>query len=111
MKAVGTHQPLPITADHSLVDVELPEPKATGRDLLVRVHAVSVNPVDVKIRASFKSEDGSPRVLGWDASGVVEAVGPDVTLFRPGDEVFLSAPVGALHVFDREGRRMEVAGA
>ncbi|TKC99208.1 zinc-binding alcohol dehydrogenase family protein [Polyangium fumosum] len=94
MKAVGTHQPLPITADHSLVDVELPEPKATGRDLLVRVHAVSVNPVDVKIRASFKSEDGSPRVLGWDASGVVEAVGPDVTLFRPGDEVFYAGAIG-----------------
>ncbi|MDC0744736.1 zinc-binding alcohol dehydrogenase family protein [Polyangium mundeleinium] len=94
MKAVGTHQPLPITADHALVDVELPEPKATGRDLLVRVHAVSVNPVDVKIRASFKSEDGNPRVLGWDASGVVEAVGPDVTLFRPGDEVFYAGAIG-----------------
>ncbi|MDC3959019.1 zinc-binding alcohol dehydrogenase family protein [Polyangium jinanense] len=94
MKAVGTYEPLPITADHALVDVELPEPKATGHDLLVRVQSVSVNPVDVKVRASFKSTDGSPRVLGWDAAGVVEAVGPDVTLFRPGDEVFYAGAIG-----------------
>lgn len=94
MKAVGTYQPLPVTSDEALVDIELPAPKATGRDILVRVHAVSVNPADVKIRASARSADGTPRVLGWDAAGVVEAVGPDVTLFRPGDEVFYAGAIG-----------------
>ncbi|UQA60601.1 zinc-binding alcohol dehydrogenase family protein [Polyangium aurulentum] len=93
MKAIGFYQPAPITADEYLLDIELPTPKATGRDLLVRVKAVSVNPVDVKVRASAKPEAGQARILGWDAAGVVEAVGPDVTLFRPGDEVFYAGAI------------------
>jgi NADPH:quinone reductase-like Zn-dependent oxidoreductase len=61
---------------------------AGGRDLLVRVHAVSVNPVDTKLRRAAAPAAGETRILGYDAAGVVEAVGPDVTAFRPGDEVW-----------------------
>ena len=74
----------------SLTDIELPTPKATGHDLLVRVEAVSVNPVDTKQR---KAGSPSPRVLGWDAAGTVEAVGPEVTLFKPGDAVYYAGDV------------------
>lgn len=69
-----------------LTDIELPQPKATGHDLLVEVKAISVNPVDTKVRAGFNAD--APRVLGWDAVGVVSAVGEDVTLFKPGDKVW-----------------------
>lgn len=75
--------------------MELPKPAPTGRDLLVAVKAVSINPVDTKIRKS-KGQDvveDPPRVLGWDASGVVEAVGSDVTLFSPGDEVYYAGDI------------------
>lgn len=88
MRAVGYRLPGPIDADMSLVDIDLPEPSPTGRDLLVEVKAVSVNPVDYKIRRSTPSQDGEWNVLGWDAAGIVRDVGPGVTLFRPGDEVF-----------------------
>jgi alcohol dehydrogenase len=74
----------------SLTDIELPTPKPTGRDLLVKVEAVSVNPVDTKQR---KAGSPSPRVLGWDAAGTVEAVGPEVTLFKPGDAVYYAGDV------------------
>ncbi|ROQ50490.1 zinc-binding alcohol dehydrogenase family protein [Rathayibacter sp. PhB152] len=79
-------------APEVLTDVELPEPSATGHDLLVRVRAVSINPVDTKIRASGRRE-ASPKVLGYDAVGSVEAVGADVTLFAPGDEVFYAGSI------------------
>ncbi|ANR80822.1 NADPH:quinone reductase [Kosakonia sacchari] len=69
-----------------LTDIELPQPTASGHDLLVEVKAVSVNPVDTKVRAGFNAD--APRVLGWDAVGVVTAVGDAVTLFQPGDEVW-----------------------
>ncbi|WLI77734.1 zinc-binding alcohol dehydrogenase family protein [Kosakonia sp. H02] len=69
-----------------LTDIELPQPQASGHDLLVAVKAVSVNPVDTKVRAGFNAD--SPRVLGWDAVGVVKEVGEAVTLFQPGDEVW-----------------------
>jgi zinc-binding alcohol dehydrogenase family protein len=71
-----------------LIDIELPAPQAQGRDLLVEVKAISVNPVDVKIRANVAPAEGEDKVIGWDAAGVVKAVGPDVTLFKPGDEVW-----------------------
>ena len=87
MKAVVYRQCLPATDPNSLVDVELPSPVAAGRDLLVRVEAVSVNPVDTKVRRNVPPEGGE-RVLGYDAAGVVEAVGPEVTLFAPGDAVW-----------------------
>ena len=93
MKAVGYHTPLPIASEQSLVDLELPVPAPGPRDLLVAVRAVSVNPVDVKVRASAVPELGVPKILGWDAVGVVEAVGRDVTLFRTGDEVFYAGSI------------------
>ena len=71
----------------SLIDAQRPVPEATGRDLLVDVRALSVNPVDVKVRAS-DHPSGKDRVLGWDASGVVVAAGPDASLFNVGDEVY-----------------------
>lgn len=88
MKAVGYRQCLPVTDPECLVGLELPDPVAQGRDLLVRVHAVSVNPVDTKLRRNVAPEGGVPRVLGFDAAGVVEAVGSEVTLFKPGDAVW-----------------------
>jgi zinc-binding alcohol dehydrogenase family protein len=88
MKAIAYRASHPIDHAESLIDVELPEPKATGRDLLVQVKAVSVNPVDTKIRKNVAPAEGELKVIGWDAAGVVQAVGPDVTLFKPGDEVW-----------------------
>jgi len=88
MRAVGYRTSLAIEHPESLVDIDLPEPVAAGRDLLVEVKAVSVNPVDTKIRMRAAPEAGSWKVLGWDAAGVVKAAGPDVAQFRVGDEVF-----------------------
>jgi NADPH2:quinone reductase len=93
MKAVGYRKSLPITDDEALLDVELPVPTPGPRDLLVRVQAVSVNPVDVKRRMRAAPPSGEVRVLGWDAVGIVEAVGLDVALFRPGDEVFYAGSI------------------
>lgn len=76
-----------------LQDITLPEPVAAGRDILVRVKAVSVNPVDYKIRAGVNPPAGQWKVAGWDAAGVVQAVGPDVTLFRPGDRVWYAGDI------------------
>jgi zinc-binding alcohol dehydrogenase family protein len=93
MRAVGFNRPQPINAETSLVDIDLPMPEASGHDLLVEIKAVSVNPVDTKVRASAAVEDGQYRVLGYDAAGVVKAVGSEVTLFRPGDEVFYAGAI------------------
>jgi zinc-binding alcohol dehydrogenase family protein len=93
MKAVAYRKSLPIDHDDALLDVELPAPQATGRDLLVEVRAISVNPVDVKIRKNAAPAEGETKVLGWDAAGVVKAVGPDVTLFKPGDEVWYAGAI------------------
>jgi len=95
MKAVGYQTAHPIDHPESLLDITLPDPVATGRDLLVEVHAVSVNPVDTKVRkSSSRSGDGPDyKVLGWDASGIVRAVGPDVTLFQPGDRVWYAGSI------------------
>ena len=75
---------------HTFEDIELPKPTPTGHDLLVKVQAISVNPVDYKQR---KLASPSPRVLGWDAAGTVEAVGPEVTLFKPGAAVYYAGDV------------------
>ena len=88
MKAVGLYKYLAIHEVDSLLDLELPRPSPAGCEILVKVQAVAVNPVDTKMRAPQDKVEESPRVLGWDAAGVVEEVGPDVSLFRPGDEVF-----------------------
>ena len=87
MKAVAYRAALPIAAPDSLIDISLPDPVATGHDLLVEVHAVSVNPVDTKIRGGVAPPAGEAKVLGWDAAGVVRAVGDRVQLFKPGDRV------------------------
>ena len=88
MKAVGLYKYLPIDAPDSLVDVEIDKPTPEGREVLVSVHAVAVNPVDTKMRSPQDKVEESPRILGWDASGVVEAVGSDASLYKVGDEVF-----------------------
>ncbi len=93
MKAVAYLQPLPIDHIDALLDADLPEPEPTGHDLRVRVAAVSVNPVDTKIRRGVKPAAGQPKVLGWDAVGVVDAVGDAVTLFKPGDRVWYAGDI------------------
>ena len=93
MKAIGYQNNLSIDDPQALVDITLPEPIAQGHDLLVEVRAVSVNPVDTKIRKSATPENGAWKVLGWDATGIVKAVGPDVTLFQPGDRVWYAGSI------------------
>ena len=88
MKAIGYLQASPIDQSDALVDIELPTPQASGRDLLVKVKAVSVNPVDTKIRAAVSPEAGQYKILGWDAVGEIVAVGDQVELFKVGDEVW-----------------------
>lgn len=87
MRAIAYHRCLPATDPDCLVDITLPDPVATGRDLLVRVQAVSVNPVDTKLRRAAAPAEGEAKVLGFDVAGIVDAVGPEVTRFRPGDAV------------------------
>jgi NADPH2:quinone reductase len=93
MKAVGYQEPLPIENPESLMDIEIPAPQAKERDLLVEVKAVSVNPVDTKVRKSTKAETGQYKVLGWDAAGVVKSVGAECSLFKPGDEVYYAGSI------------------
>ena len=88
MKAVGYFKPLPIHEAEALLDLELPEPTLREHDLLVSIKAVSVNPVDTKVRAGRPAAGGQPQVLGWDATGVVETVGSKVTRFKRGDRVW-----------------------
>jgi len=92
MRAIGAFTGLPISDENSLQDVTVDLPTPARRDLLVRINAVSVNPVDVKRRAASKSSE-TTTILGYDAAGVVEAVGSGVTLFTPGDEVFYAGAV------------------
>ncbi|MBU2955924.1 zinc-binding alcohol dehydrogenase family protein [Marinobacter sp. F3R08] len=93
MKAVGYTKSLPINDPNSLQDVELPVPVAQGRDLLVRVSAIGVNPVDFKVRQRAEAEAGEVKVLGWDAVGEVVATGEGVSLFKPGDRVYYAGDV------------------
>lgn len=93
MKAVGYRRNLPITEPEALLDLELPKPVPGPRDLLVSVQAISVNPVDVKVRAGVAPPAGEAKVLGWDAAGIVEAVGGEASLFRPGDHVFYAGSI------------------
>lgn len=88
MKAIGYQKSLEITHQNSLIDIELPTPKASGRDLLVKIDAISVNPVDTKIRKLVQPEEGDYKVLGWDAVGEVIEVGDQVEFYRAGDKVF-----------------------
>ena len=93
MKAVGYRQSLSIDHPAALEDLELTAPTPGARDLLVRVKAISVNPVDTKVRRNTAPEAGQAKVLGWDAVGTVEAVGPAVTRFRPGDRVYYAGSI------------------
>ena len=106
MKAIGYRQNLPVDQPHALEDLDLPAPVPGARDLLVRVKAVSVNPVDTKVRRNRPATADKPQVLGWDAVGIVEALGADVRGFAVGDRVFYAGSItrpGAnseLHVVD-----------
>ena len=106
MKAVAYYQSLPSSDPQSLQDIELPAPTPGPRDLLVAVRAISVNPVDTKIRSNVAPADGQAKVLGWDVAGVVQAVGSEVSLFQVGDEVFYAGALqrqggnSELHVVD-----------
>jgi zinc-binding alcohol dehydrogenase family protein len=92
MKAIAfTQHGLPIEDPRALVDMDLPKPTPGPRDLLVEVRAVAVNPVDTKVRAGTAVTE--PRVLGWDAVGIVRETGSDVTLFKTGDEVFYAGSI------------------
>jgi zinc-binding alcohol dehydrogenase family protein len=102
MKAVAYYQPLPIDQEHALLDIELPQPSLRPHDLLVRIEAVSVNPVDVKVRAGNTPPPDTARVLGFDAAGVVQEVGSAASRFKPGDAVFYA---GAL---DRPGSNAQL---
>jgi zinc-binding alcohol dehydrogenase family protein len=94
MKAVGYYKSLPVTDTDSLIDVNADRPAPSARDICIAVKAVSVNPIDTKMRMRAEAKSGEPpRILGYDAAGVVEAVGPDATLFKPGDEVFYAGSI------------------
>ena len=93
MKAVAYYHSLPIQDPLALQDIELPEPIAGPRDLLVEVKAISVNPVDTKVRENVQPDAGTAKVLGWDVAGVVKAVGSDVSLFKVGDKVFYAGSI------------------
>lgn len=93
MRAVGYQQSLAIDQDASLVDVDLPRPEPGPRDLLVEIKAVSLNPVDTKVRMRAQPEPGGWKVLGFDAAGIVRGTGRDVSLFKEGDEVFYAGAI------------------
>jgi len=97
MKAYGSDKRLPIDNPDSIFEFEVPKPTALGHDILVRVEAISVNPVDVYDRGSNIKKGAGPKVIGWDAFGVVDAIGADVTLFQPGDKVYYAG------AYDRPG--------
>ncbi|MCL7762821.1 zinc-binding alcohol dehydrogenase family protein [Polaribacter sp. Z014] len=88
MKAIGYKENLPIDNVNSLEDIEIATPKATGRDILVEIKAISVNPADYKVRANMPVPGDDWKIIGWDATGIVKEVGEDVTLFKVGDEVW-----------------------
>jgi len=94
MKAIAYFKNLPADHPEALQDITLADPVPGERDLLVEVRAISVNPVDVKIRAKRQPKDGQPEVIGWDAAGIVRAVGAKTSLFKPGDRVWYA---GALN--------------
>lgn len=101
MRAVAYEKPQDISSETALVDVERPVPEATGHDLLVEIKAISVNPVDTKVRKSREPVAGGLVQLGYDAAGVVKTVGDSVTLFKPGDEVYYAG------VINRDGTNAE----
>jgi NADPH2:quinone reductase len=93
MKAIGYSESLPIAEDRSLFEFDAPTPAPGPRDLRVQVKAISVNPVDTKVRMRRAGTRETPVILGWDAAGIVEAVGSEVSLFRKGDEVYYAGDI------------------
>ena len=93
MKAVGYKKSLPIDAADALIDFEAAKPEPKGHDIRVAVKAISANPVDYKVRKRAAPPEGETKILGFDAAGIVDAVGPEVTLFKPGDEVFYAGSI------------------
>lgn len=93
MKAIGYQTAGAITAPNALEDITLAEPTATGFDLLIEVNAISVNPVDTKIRTSSPAAEGEYKIIGWDGVGIVKAVGENVSLFKVGDEVWYAGDI------------------
>jgi zinc-binding alcohol dehydrogenase family protein len=93
MKAIGYKKSLPITEAEALIDFEAAKPEPKGRDIRVAVRAISANPVDYKVRKRAAPPEGEFKILGFDAAGIVDAVGPEVTLFKPGDEVFYAGSI------------------
>jgi NADPH2:quinone reductase len=93
MKAVGYKKSLSIEDAESLLDFDAAKPEPQGRDIRVAVKAVSVNPVDGKVRKRAAPPEGETKILGYDAAGVVDALGSEVTLFKPGDEVFYAGSI------------------
>ncbi|MFC0709754.1 zinc-binding alcohol dehydrogenase family protein [Azorhizophilus paspali] len=94
MQAIGYRVPGALDREDTLVDITLETPNAKGYDLLVAVKAISVNPVDTKVRQGMAPEAGAWKVLGWDAAGVVVAVGEAVRNFAPGDEIYYAGALG-----------------
>ena len=88
MKAIGYTRSLDINEPNALMDIEIEKPSASGRDLLVKISAIAVNPVDYKIRQRVNPEGGEPKILGWDAVGEVVDIGADVSTFAVGDRVY-----------------------
>src|SRR5256885_5547539 len=93
MKAVGYRKSLPIEDANSLIDFETVKPEPKGRDIRVAVKAISANPVDYKVRKRAAPPEGETKILGYDATGIIDAIGPDATLFKPGDEVFYAGSI------------------
>ena len=93
MKAVGYRKSLPIDTADALIDFETAKPEPKGRDIRVAVKAISANPVDYKVRKRAAPPEGETKILGYDAAGIVDAVGPEVTLLRAGDEVFYAGSI------------------
>tara|TARA_R110001592_G_scaffold337481_1_gene624146 strand:- start:2577 stop:3590 length:1014 start_codon:yes stop_codon:yes gene_type:complete len=95
MKAIGFKQSLPITEQDSFIEFETPTPSPSGFDLLVKISAISVNPVDFKIRQTAAKDTvlDNPKVIGWDAVGVVEAVGEKTSRFKIGDQVYYAGDI------------------
>ena len=93
MKVVGLIRYLPITDEQSLQDIELPKPNASGRDLLVKIYAVGVNPADTKVRKPKDKIEISPKVLGWDVRGIVKAIGDKVSQYNVGDTLYYAGDI------------------
>ena len=117
MKAIGYTDAGPISAENALIELEIDVPQPGPKDLLIEVRGISVNPVDVRVRANMQPE-GAHRILGFDAAGIVQEVGSEVTLFSPGDEVFYAGDFtrpgtnAAFHVVDERivGRKPSSLG-